>query len=389
MYNADLNFIFRNPTKIVFGMGAASEVGQEAEALNGRKVLLVTDRFLERSPTFGGVEKVKKALGNKLAGVFSEVEPDTGTHIVNKGADYARSIGADCIVTVGGGSSIDTSKGIAIVLSLGGKIEDHPGINFLSAPVIPHIAIPTTAGTGSEVTYAAVIKDHEKHRKLIFADNYIIPNVAILDPLMTVSMPASVTGATGMDAMSHCIEALHSQQAEPIADSLALGAIRLIAEFLPKAIENGNDVIARGQMLIAANMAGVAFGNAQVGVVHALAHSVGGRFGVPHGVANSILLPYCMEYNLDAVVDKYRLVAQAMGINVSGLSDEAAAREAVEAIRALTRRINMPQRLRDVGVKEEGLKQIAEDAISDASIVYNAKSILDPEETLKILKQAY
>jgi len=192
-----------------------------------------------------------------------------------------------------------------------------------------------------------------------------------------------------MDAMSHCIEALHSQQAEPIADSLALGAIRLIAEFLPKAIENGNDVIARGQMLIAANMAGVAFGNAQVGVVHALAHSVGGRFGVPHGVANSILLPYCMEYNLDAVVDKSRLVAQAMGINVSGLSDEAAAREAVEAIRALTRRINMPQRLRDVGVKEEGLKQIAEDAISDASIVYNAKSILDPEETLKILKQAY
>ncbi len=386
MYDSDLNFIFRNPTKIVFGKGAAGEVKEEVEQLKGTKVLLVTDKFLEKSDM---VEKVKKALGNKLAGVFSDVEPDTGTHIVNKGADYARSLGVNCIVTVGGGSSMDTAKGISIVLALGGKIEEHSGINFLSGHITPHIAIPTTAGTGSEVTYAAVIKDHAQHRKLLFADNYIIPDVGILDPLMTVSMPAGVTAGTGMDAMSHCIEAMHSQQAEPIADGLALGAVRLIVEYLPKAVDNGKDIVARGQMLIAANMAGVAFGNAQVGVVHALAHSVGGRFGVPHGIANSILLPYCMEYNLDAVADKYKLVAQALGVNTNGLSDEAAAHKASEAIWVLTKRINMPQKLRDVGVKEEGLKQVAEDAISDGSIVYNAKSIFDPEETLKILKQAY
>jgi len=385
MYDADLSFLFRNPTKIIFGKNSVNEVLEEVVALKGNRVLLVTDKFLANSQM---VDKVKKALSNKFAGMFSDVEPDTGTHIVNKGADYARSIDADCIVTVGGGSSIDTAKGIAIVLELGGKIEDHSGLNFLTKPIIPHIVIPTTAGTGSEVTYAAVIKDHSTQKKLIYADNYIIPNVAILDPMMTVSMPPNITAATGMDALSHCIESLHSQQATPITDGLALQGIRLIMEFLPKAVDNGNDIVARGQMQIAATLAGVAFGNAQVGVVHALAHSVGGRFGVSHGVANSILLPYCMEYNLDTVADKYKLAAQAMGFDVSGISDKAAAYKVVEAIRTLTRQLKMPQKLRDVGVKEEGLQQVAEDAISDGSIVYNAKPVFDPNETLKILKQA-
>ncbi len=239
------------------------------------------------------------------------------------------------------------------------------------------------------MTFAAVIKDNRQHRKLIFADHHIIPDVAILDPLLTMSTPASVTASTGMDAMSHSIEALHSQQSEPIADGLALGAIRLIAEYLPKAVENGNDIVARGQMLIAANMAGVSFGNAQVGVVLALAHSVGGRFGVTHGVANSILLPHCMRYNLDAVADKYRLVAQAMGVNIHGLSEIDAAYKGLKAVSAFTKRLNMPQRLREVGVEEASLDQVAEDALSDASIVYNAKSIFDSEDTLKILKEAY
>ncbi len=386
MYDADLNFLFRNPTKIIFGKNSVSEVLEEVVSLKGNRVLLVTDKFLANSEMVG---KVKKALSNKFAGMFSDIEPDTGTHIVNKGADYARSIDIDCIVTVGGGSSIDTAKGIAIVIELGGKIEDHSGLNFLTKPITPHIVIPTTAGTGSEVTYAAVIKDHSTHRKLIYADNYIIPNVAILDPMMTLSMPPNITAATGMDAMSHCIESLHSQQSTPITDGLALQGIRLIMEFLPKAVSNGNDIVARGQMQIAANLAGVAFGNAQVGVVHALAHSVGGRFGVSHGVANSILLPYCMEYNLYHVAGKYKLAAQAMGFDVGRLSDEAAAQKAVEAIRTLTKQLKMPQRLRDVGVREEGLKEIAEDAISDGSIVYNAKPIFDPNETLKILKQAF
>ena len=147
---------------------------------------------------------------------------------------------------MGGGSSIDTSKGIAIVLSFGGEIEDHSGINFPFGPVVPHVAIPTTAGTGSEVTFAAVIKDRSSKKKLIFTDNFFVPRVAILDPLLTLSMPAKVTGSTVMDALSHCIESLHSQQAQPISDALALGAIRLILDYLPRAMKNGNDLIARG-----------------------------------------------------------------------------------------------------------------------------------------------
>jgi alcohol dehydrogenase len=385
-YSKRLNFVFRYPTKILFGPGAAKEVGMEVEELKGTKALIVTDRNLVKTDL---VNRVHNTLGAKCVGIFSDVTPDTGVHIVNAGAKYGRTLGADILVSVGGGSAIDTAKGMAICLTKGGRLEDHAGLNVLSGPITPHVAIPTTAGTGSEVTYAAVIKDHEQKRKLLFADNYLIPNVAILDPNMTIGMPKSLTATTGMDALSHCIEAIHSLQSEPIADALAFHGIRMIRKFLPKALENGTDIMARGQMLIAASMAGAAFSNAQVGVVHALAHCIGARFGVPHGIANSILLPHCILYNLDACPDRYSQIAEAMGKEVIGMELLKAGEQAAIALWEFTKAIGMPQTLREVNVEESGLEQCAHDALMDGSIVYNPKPIFDPNEILNIYQKAF
>jgi alcohol dehydrogenase len=385
-YSKNLNFVFRLPTKILFGPGAAKEVGMEVDELKGIKALIVTDRDLVKTDL---VKIIQKSLGPRCVGVFSDVTPDTGMHIVNAGAEYGRSLGADILVSVGGGSTIDTAKGMAICLTKGGRLEDYAGLNLLGGRLLPHIAIPTTAGTGSEVTYATVVKDHDQKRKLLFADNYLIPNAAILDPNMTIGMPRSLTAATGMDALCHSVEAIHSLQREPITDGLAFHAIRLIREFLPLAVENGNDIVARGQMLIAATLAGAAFSNAQVGMVHALAHCIGARFGVSHGIAISILLPYCILYNLDACPDRYARIAEAMGKEVKGMEPLKAGEQAAAAIWEFTKAIGMPQTLREVNVEESGLIECANDALMDGSIVYNPKPAFDPDELLKIYQKAF
>ena len=386
-YDVNLNFVFWSPTKIVFGENTALDVAIEVENLKCKKALIVTDRDLAKNTDIP--ERIKKVLGNLCVGIFSDVEPDSGIHIVNQGGKLGKELGADCIVSVGGGSAIDTAKGIAILLKEGGKLQDYVGFQILTRPQTPHIVIPTTAGTGSEVTYVAVIKDHEEGRKLLFGDYNILPNVAILDPKMTEGLPPRLTAATGMDAMCHAIEALHSLQREPIADGMALHAIRLIKEFLPKAVENGKDMMARGEMLIAANMAGIAFSNAQLGVVHALAHSVGARFKVHHGLANSILLPACLRYNADACGEVYLDILSALGVNIGGVRPDKAGDVVADKIIEFTERLGLPQRLRDVGVPEEGLKECSELALSDGAIVYNPKFISESTEVLKIYQQAW
>jgi len=386
-YDTNLNFIFWCPTKVVFGENTALDVAIEVENLKCKKALIVTDRDLVKNTDIP--EKIKKALGNLCVGIFSDVEADSGVHIVNQGAKVGKELGVDCLVSVGGGSAIDTAKGMAIILKEGGKLQDYAGFQILTRPQTPHIVIPTTAGTGSEVTYIAVIKDHQEGRKLLFGDYNILPNVAILDPKMTEGLPPKLTAATGMDAMCHAIEAMHSLQREPVADGMALHAIRLIKEFLLRAVQNGKDMTARGQMLIAATLAGSAFSNAQVGLVHALAHSVGARFKVHHGLANSILLPACLRYNADACGDVYLNILSALGVNVKGIPVDQAGEVVADEIGKFTKELGLPQRLRDAGVPEEGLKECSELALSDGAIVYNPKFISDSEEVLKVYQQAW
>jgi len=295
-YDSDLSFNYFGPTKIVFGVNASRDADIEMGALGGSKAVVVTDKGIIKA---GLVDGITECLGGKCAGVFSEVPQDTGVEVVDAAAEFARKNGADMVISVGGGSVIDTAKGMCILLTEGGTLRDFNGVQLLSRPQVPHMVIPTTAGTGSEVTNAAVIMDREMGQKRLLVENFNVPRMAILDPKMTEKLPPLLTASTGMDAMTHAVEAVHSIPHEPITDGLALHAIRLLYRYLPVCVENGSDLHARGQVQIAATMAGWAFGNAMVGIVHAMAHSIGAIAHVPHGIANGILLAESMEFNLE------------------------------------------------------------------------------------------
>jgi aldehyde dehydrogenase (NAD+) len=386
-YDPSLAFIYLNSTRVVFGSGVVRDVRVEVRSLGCSRPVVVTDSLLASNTDIP--QQVEKALGSDCAGVFSGVEPDSGVHIVDQGARFARERGADCVVSVGGGSAIDTAKGIAILLKEGGELRDYQGFQVLERAQTPHVAIPTTAGTGSEVTYVAVIKDHEAKQKLLFGDHHIIPNTALLDPDLTVGLPPRLTAATGMDAMSHAVEAIHSLQKEPIADGMALHAIRLMRAHLPAAVDDGRDLLARGQMLIAANMAGVAFSNAQVGLAHAMAHTVGARWGVHHGLANSILLPHVIRFNASEVAACYRPVAEALGVETASLSDEECAEATAQSLWELAGRLGLSRRFSQEGVPEDALPDLAEGTLVDAAIVYNGRPVLGAEEVLEVFRAAF
>jgi alcohol dehydrogenase len=386
-YSEDLSFLFYSPTRVVFGANSSNDAGVELAGLGCRRAVIVTDRFLFEKTDV--VKKVEKALGPACAGVFCDVPPDSGVHVVNKGFEYAKGAGAEGVVSVGGGSVIDTAKGIAILLKEGGRLEDYQGFQILNRKVVPHVCIPTTAGTGSEITYVAVIKDHEKKQKLLFGDHHIIPDVAVLDPVLTVNLPPVMTAATGMDALSHAVEAVTSAQREPIADALGLHAIRLVRKWLPPAVRDGKDLTARGQMLIAATLGGAAFSNAQVGMIHAIAHTVGARHGVHHGTANAVAMPYVLRYNNSDMAEQNAMVAEALGVDIRGMSEETAGLAAADAVKALCIETGMPTTLREVGVPESDLEECAQVALADGAIVYNGKPIFDPAEILSVLRKAW
>ncbi len=385
-YDRDLSFVYFGPTKVVFGAGSAGDCEMEMSGLGCCRALVVTDPGVMKA---GLVEGVLKALGEKCVGVFSDVPQDTGVGVVNRAAAFARGKGADCVVSVGGGSVIDTGKVVCILLTEGGGIENFEGIQLLTRPQTPHIVIPTTAGTGSEVTNMAVILDERKGQKILIVESFNTPRIAILDPRMTEKLPPLLTASTGMDAMTHAVEALQSMQREPIADGLAMHAIRLISRYLPVCTERGTDLAARGQVQLAATMAGWAFGNAMVGLVHAMAHSLGAVARVPHGIANGILLPQVMEFNRDDAVEGYAMVAEALGVREKGMAEGEAAAAASEAVRSFLGRIGHPVRLSAVGVKDEDLVKAAALSLSDGAIVNNPRPVLDAEEVLAVYRAAF
>lgn len=384
-YDKDLSFIHGGPTKIVFGDGAARDAEPEMSILGCNRAVIITDRGILAA---GLVERVADSLGGKCAGVFSDVPQDTGIEVVNAGADFARRNRADAIISIGGGSVIDTAKGVCILLTEGGTLDDFDGIQMLTRPQTPHIAIPTTAGTGSEVTWVAVIMDRQKGQKRLIVEYFNAPRVAILDPRMTEKLPPLLTAATGMDAMCHAVEALHSVARQPISDGLAIQAVRLLSGHLPVCVANGSDIASRGQVQIAAAMAGWAFGNAMVGLTHALAHSLGAVCRIPHGIANGILLPHCMRFNLDESIGAYSLVAESLDIREKGMTDAEAARAAVDEMAAFTKRIGHPQRLSEMGVNHSDIEKAAELCLADGSIVYNPRALTDVKEALEILRGA-
>lgn len=386
-------FEFYNPTRVVFSPGIAEDFSAELESLKVKRLFVISDEVISG---FGLVKKVTDGLesaGIEVAGEFFEVAQDAELEAINACTDQVKSSGAEGIIAIGGGSVIDTAKAVNILVSMGGNlIEDYSGAHTLTEPLNPLIAIPTTAGTGSEVTMIAVVYDKKNKIKMPFTDKFLLPSLAVLDPEMTFSLPPKMTAATAMDALTHAIEAYVGLQWSPFSDALAAGAVELIFNNIIEAVENGNNVEARSAILIASNMAGTAFTHSMVGCVHSMAHSVGGLFHVPHGIANAIFLPHGMEYNFQEVKDKFAKLALFMGEGVSGLQVDEAALRSIEAVRILTSKLHkltgLPLTLKETGVPEEALPEIAEAAVMDGTSFYNPREMVKGE-ILVSLKNAY
>ena len=313
--------------------------------------------------------------------------------VINKGAKFYRDCGADCLIAVGGGSVMDTAKAVNIMI--GRKVDDFQPLAEEAAlwegakPLPPHIAFPTTAGTGSEITNAIVALDVENETKLAITHPYNA-DIAMLDPELTVALPPKITAFTGMDALTHAVEGITSTAAEPIADAMGLHAIRLIFKYLPIAVKEPDNIEARGHMLIASSLAGLCFGNTMTGAVHATAHALGGRYGVPHGLGNGIMLPIVMEFNVEEVPLRFLMIADAMGINVNGMDPVDAGMAAVQAVKDLKKDIGLTETLKDLNIPEdkESLQSLAELAGGDSQISYNPR-YLEEEDILNLYLKAF
>ncbi len=382
-----VNFVqYDCPTKVISGHGTLPAIYKEIVNLGCKRAMIMTDPGVRKA---GLVRLVEDALVDFCVGVFDGVAQDTALDIVDAATARARELKADCIVSVGGGSVIDTGKAVCVTLKNGGKANDYIAVNRLTEPQIPHIVIPTTSGTGSEVTNVSVIKSKHAGRKVYIVDPRIVPNVAILDPRFTMTLPKGLTATTALDAMTHAVEALTSIMAQPICDGMAIQAIRMIKENLPRAVANGKDEQARSQLQLAATMAGWAFTIAQVGLAHGMAHTLGTMYNVPHGAACGLVLPCVMRYNVDFAADKLALAAQALGVDTAGMDQRTAALAAADAVESLMKEVGHPMKLSEVGVPADGLDLAAFHAICDTATLFNARPVSDPAEVAALYKQSY
>ncbi len=391
---------FAHPTRIVAGRGMIEGVGFEFMKEGAKRPLIVTDTGIRQT---GLVEKAEAGVtggGLEVAGVFDEIPQDSSIETVEACAAAAKEGGADSFLTVGGGSVMDTAKVSAALFSHGGAVLDYEGIYTLPReddglgaplPVAPIACIPTTAGTGSEVSFGAVIKDPDQQVKILFGDFPLFPRLAILDPESTATLPPHLAAATGMDAMTHAIEGYTSNEGSPHGEAFALNALRLMRDNLPVAVEDPSNEDARGNMLVAACQAIVpgAGGTSALGAVHSMSHPAGAQFGVPHGVANSINLPHVIRFNVAGgpeIADRYRDLAALLGAE-SGGSDEEVGESLAAWVTDLTSRMGLPQRLSEVGVPEAGIPDLVEGAMGDGCTLTNARE-LEPEHFEELYKRA-
>ncbi len=374
------------PTVNLMGAGSASEVGKQAKIIGGSKALVVTDKPLMQ---IGIVDTIVKYLNDEgvEAVVFDGALPNPTVKNVHDGLDLFQKENCDIIVAVGGGSPIDCAKGIGLVATNGGSIKDFEGLDKSKNAMPPFIAVNTTAGTASEMTRFTIITDTDRHVKMAIVDWHVTPTVSINDPEMMLSMPKSLTAATGMDALTHAVEAYVSTIATPVTDSAAIKAIELISQYLRPAVANGSNMEARDKMAYAEFLAGMAFNNASLGHVHAMAHQLGGFYDLPHGVCNAILLPHVETFNMIACPERFAEIAVAMGENIEGLSVIEAADLAMESIKRLSEDVGIPSGLKELGVKEEDLPTLADNALKDACGLTNPR-IASKEDIIQIYKNA-
>ncbi|WP_233193578.1 iron-containing alcohol dehydrogenase family protein [Cryobacterium sp. Y29] len=369
-----------------FGRGTVTEVGRITAASGVTHALVVTDPFLATSPVVAAVREALEGEGLAVT-IFGGVTPNPTTTCVDEGSDLAASVGADGIVAVGGGSSMDAAKGIAL-----GSVNPQRGIDLdyrstFEHPALPIVTVPTTAGTGAEVNAFGVITDVVSHRKFYVGHDSALARAAVLDPDLTVGLPAGATAATGMDALTHALESYLSVRANPYSDGIALQVIATVAEFLPRAVDNGADIEARSELLLASHVAGVGFSHTGLGLVHGIAHPLGGQFNIPHGLALCIVIEGVLRFNLAARAARIARVAFALGVGRTDLPESENAQRAIEAIAALAVRVGMTGPLSNFGVTEGDLASLAADTLADTVTVNNP---IQPtvDDVVRILKES-
>ncbi|XZH94313.1 L-threonine dehydrogenase [Clostridium perfringens] len=381
-----MSYKFFMPAISLMGADCLKDAGDQVGELGFKKALIVTDKVLGQ---IGIVKKVTDVLDNKNIeyAIYDETKPNPTVKNVNDGLALLKEKECDFVISLGGGSAHDCAKGIALLATNGGEIKDYEGVDKSKKPQLPMVGINTTAGTGSEMTLFAIITDEERHIKMALVDKHLTPIIAVNDPMLMIAMPKSLTAATGMDALTHAIEAYVSTSATPITDACAEKAIELISNYLVNAVENGQDVEARDMMAYAEYLAGMAFNNASLGYVHAMAHQLGGFYNLPHGVCNAILLPHVQEYNKVTSASRLAKIAKIMGGNIEGLTDEQGADLCIDMIKSLSQTIGIPEGLGVLGVKESDFETLATNALNDACSLTNPRKG-NLEEVIAIFKKA-
>ena len=382
------SFIINQPTKIHFGNGSINQLGEVIDRLNGSNVFLVADPGLQGSGITKQITAILKK--NKIPyTLYDNVVPEPGLKLADQGAELAKKNKADCVVGVGGGSALDVAKAISILLTNGGRAEDYLGLDKIPARGVPKIMVPTTAGTGAEVTFTAVFINEKTNSKGGMNGDPLYPDAAILDPTLTLSLPPGVTAATGIDAFTHALEAFVSTQAHAISDMYAMEAMTLISSNLGVAYANGNNLEARSAMLMGSLLGGKALATAGVGLVHAMAYPLGGMFNTAHGLANAVLLPYVVEYNIIGSPEKFAAIARIMGHETEGLSQREAAQVAVEAIHQMNADVGIPASLTALDIPSDKIPEMARIALTVTRPVENNPRRPALEDVIAIYEAAF
>lgn len=384
------------PVKVIAGKAALEHIPYELTGMAAKRPMIVTDKGVRAAGLLDPVISACEESGLEIVSIYDDVPPDSSTGVVRDIAGIYRAEKCDSIIAVGGGSAIDTAKAVNILVSEGGDdIAAYAGAGVLKHPLKPFFVVPTTAGTGSEVTAVAVIADTEKHVKLPFTSSFLLPNAAIIDPRMTLTLPPHITAATGMDAMTHAIEAFTCMAKNPLSDAYATAAVKKISASLLAVMENPKDVDGRLELAQASTMAGIAFSNSMVGLVHALGHATGAICQLPHGLCMSLYLPYVLEYNIESIREPLgELLLYLDGPDVYAATPAARRAEAsISAIRrlrdALYKHCQLPRTLKEAGkVVEDQLDQIAELALDDGAIMFNPKEV-SLEDAREVLRRAW
>ena len=379
-------FKFLCKPEVIYGVDSVLSIPDIIKKIKCRKILIVVDKFFSKTDKFA---KIKSIIGKVVDFVvFDKIEGEPTTEIGDECGYFGKENGCDCVIGIGGGSTLDTAKGASIIITNGGRIRDYQGIDKVPSPGVPKIMVPTTAGTGSEVTFTAVFIRKDEKKKGGINSVYLYPEFAILDPSLTLTLPPDITASTGLDALCHGMESFLSRKANFLTEIISLNAVKIIWKNLPVAYSNGNDLKARENMLYGSFLAGIGLANAGVTAVHSISYPLGGKFGVPHGIGNGLLLPYVLEFNLPEIKEKLGFLAKELNEEWKDLSFEEASVKMVEEIKNFLEVFKIP-RLRDFGIPSESFSELAEDALKVSVPIENNPRSISKQDIVEIYRKAY